>query len=252
MVDLKQLRVLYVEDDEATREALSIFIKPRVGKLFTASNGEEGIEKFNECKPHILIADLIMPGISGLQMIEKIRNANKEARVLITSSVSEINTIIEAVDLGIDNYIVKPIDTEDLVRKLEAAAQNIRNIQKSKEKAFNFENVHNKGIMEENIRKEFLKIMKMYMGKGPQDMKVLLYENMVEITAIDAVSVMEKTILVSKKNISVIEQLRKLFYEEIGPKLEECVELASGYPVKLTLINVDGLKRIDKIVLTII
>lgn len=252
MGELKQLRVLYVEDDEATREALSRFIKPRVGKIFLAANGEEGLEKFKECKPHILIVDLIMPGISGLQMIREIRETNRDARVLITSTVSELNTIIEAVDLGIDHYIVKPIDTEDLEKKLEAVAKNITSLQKAKDKGFSFENVEKKGVIEENIRREFLKVMKIYMGKGPQDLKVLLYENTVEIMAIDAFSIMEKTILTSKKNISLVEQFRKLFYEEIEVKLEECVEIASGYPVKLSCVNVDGMKRMDKIILTVV
>ncbi|MEL7657356.1 MAG: response regulator, partial [Bacillota bacterium] len=126
MSDLKNLRVLYVEDDEATREALSKFLNRRAGKLHVASDGEEGIRKFNECKPNLLIVDLIMPGMSGLEMIGEIRKQNKECRILITSTINEINTVIEAVDLGIDHYIIKPIDMEDLERKLEGVSEGIQ------------------------------------------------------------------------------------------------------------------------------
>ncbi|MBR0598927.1 Na-translocating system protein MpsC family protein [Sinanaerobacter chloroacetimidivorans] len=252
MSDLKQLRVLYVEDDEATREALSKFIKLRVGKLFTAASGEEGIEKFHECRPGILIADLIMPGLSGLEMIGEIRKTNKDCRILITSTISEVHTVLEAVDLGIDHYIIKPIDTDELEKKLECMAGSIvMSNRKERAQSFRFETIAQKGIMEEAIRREFLKLMKTYTGKGPQDVKVLLFENKVEIIAVDAVTVMEKTLSSNRKNLSVVEQFRKLFYEEISMKLEEVVGLATGCGSNLTSVIVDGVKRIDKITLTI-
>ena len=251
MSDLNCLRVLYVEDDEATREAFSKFLKRRTGRLLSASSGEEGLQKYHECKPNLLIVDLIMPGMSGLEMIGEIRKTDKACHVMITSSVNDVKTVLEAVDLGIDHYIVNPIDTEDLERKLEGIG---RGIESREEKFHNpeFTNLEKRGIIEDSIRREFLKIMKIHLGKGPQDVRVLLFENQVEITAMDAVTVMEKTIASNHRNISVVEQFRKLFYEELSPKLEECVEQASGYLAKVTSLNVDGAKRIDKIVLTFV
>lgn len=251
MNDLNCLRVLYVEDDDATREGFTKFLKLRVGKLYTASSGEEGLQKFHECRPNLLIVDLIMPGMSGLEMIGEIRKNNKECRILITSTINEINTVLEAIDLGIDHYIVKPIDTDDLEKKMEGIARIIAS-KEEKSQAVNFTFLENSGVMEDSIRREFLKLMKTYLGKGPQDVKILLFENQVEITAIDAVTVMEKTITANRRNISVVEQLRKLFYEEITPKLEECVDQSTGYKSKVRLVSVDGAKRVDKIVLTVV
>ena len=131
MRDLTCLRVLYVEDDEATREVFSRFLKERVGRLFSAASGEEGLQKFHELRPNLLIMDLIMPGMSGLDMIGEIRKTDRDCRILITSTVSELNTVLEAVDLGIGHYIVKPIDTEDLVRKMEGIAQAVLNGEKT-------------------------------------------------------------------------------------------------------------------------
>ena len=68
MINLQYLRVLYVEDDEATRDALSRFLKTRVGKLAAVSSGEEALKKFDEYKPNLIIADLIMPEMSGLEI----------------------------------------------------------------------------------------------------------------------------------------------------------------------------------------
>lgn len=233
MSDLNCLRVLYVEDDTATREAFSKFLKLRVGKLFAASSGEEGLQKFLEHRPNLLIVDLIMPGMSGLEMIGEIRKIDRDSRILITSTVNEINSVLEAVDQGIDHYIVKPIDTEDLVEKMEGIARYIMS-REGKSRSINLANLENSGMMEDTVRREFLKLMKTYSGKGPQDVKVLLFQNQVELTVIDAATIMEKTITANRKNISMAEQFRKLFYEEISQRLEESVELAIGYQVKVT------------------
>ena len=251
MSELKNLKVLYVEDDEATREALSKYLGRRVGKVFVASDGEEGVRKFLECRPNLLIVDLIMPGMSGLDMIGEIRKQDRECRILITSTVNEINTVLEAVDLGIDHYIVKPIDTEDLEKKLGGMAQELL-LREAKSHPCCFTNLDNTRLAEDMIRREFLKIMKTFSGKGPQDVKVLLFENQAEITALDTATVMEKTIATNRRNLSMIEQFRRIFYEEISGQLEECVEVSTGFQVRVSSIFVDALKRLDKIILTIV
>lgn len=251
MSGLNCLRVLYVEDDQPTREAFSRFLKLRTGRLFTAATGEEGLQKFQECRPNLLIVDLIMPGMSGLQMIGEIRKSDRECRIMITSTVSELETVLEAVDLGIDHYIVKPIDTEDLIKKMEGIARGILSLE-GKSRVVNLGSLENSGMMEDTIRREFLKLLKTYSGKGPQDVKVLLYKNQVEITAVDALTVMEKTVAVNRRNLAAADQFRRLFYEEIAQKLEACVEQAIGFRAGVTSIHTDCMKRVDKIVLTIL
>jgi YesN/AraC family two-component response regulator len=250
MIDLNYLRVLYVEDDEPTRVAMSRFLKTRVGKLCAVSSGEEALVRFDEFKPNLVIADLIMPGMSGLEMIGEIRKRNRECHILITSTVNEISMVLEAVDHGIDHYIVKPIDTEELERKMENISNSIAG-KDSMLHRFNFATLDNYRLIDDAIRREFLKIFKTTLGKGPQDIKVVLFEDQVEFYAIDAVTTMEKTIAANKRNITLVEQFRSLFYHEITPLLEECLEEITGYKAELKSIRVDGAKRIDKIVLTI-
>ena len=245
------LRLLYVEDDEATREALSRFLKPRVGRLVTAASGEEGLKKFEEYRPNLLIVDLIMPGMSGLEMIGEIRKISKECRIMITSTVNELNTVLEAGDMGIDHYIVKPIDTEDLVKKLEGIAQGIQS-REGRTGRVNLGALGNSGLMEDAIRRDFLRLVKTHSGKGPRDVKVLLFGSNVEITAFDAATVLEKTIAANRRNLSLAEQFRRVFYEEIAQMLESCVKEVTGYPVRMTSVQIDGAKRIDKIILTVL
>ncbi|MDF3000043.1 MAG: two-component response regulator, CheY-like domain protein [Bacillota bacterium] len=251
MKDLENLNVLYIEDDAATRDALSKFLKLRVGRMTSAASGEEGLEKFRAYRPNLLIVDLIMPGMSGLEMIGAIRKLDKDCPILITSTVSEVNTVLEAVDRGIVHYIIKPIDTEDLERKLSVIAEEIRRKQ-NRNRVFERISLEKRGVIEDALRREFLGILKNTSGKGPQDVKVLLFEDRIEFIAVEAWTTMEKTVSASRRNIAVAEQFRKLFYQEISEMLEARATQAAGCPMSVTSIVVDGLKRIDRIVLTIV
>lgn len=251
MNDLKKLNVLYIEDDAATREALSKFLRLRVGRMTSAATGEEGLEKYRTYSPNLLIVDLIMPGMSGLEMIGEIRRLDKNCPILITSTVNEVNTVLEAVDMGIAHYIVKPIDTEDLERKLTVIADGILR-KESQIRTFERISLERRGAIEDAVRREFLGILKSTSGKGPQDVKVLLFEDRMELIAVEAFTAVEKTVSTNRKNIAVAEQFRKLFYEEISEKLESCAGKAAGCPMRITSVSIDGLKRIDRIVLTIV
>ena len=68
---LANLKVLYVEDEEFHREQLGIFLKRRVGKLYLAENGKDGLNKFKEFNPDIVITDLKMPEMDGIEMSQK-------------------------------------------------------------------------------------------------------------------------------------------------------------------------------------
>ena len=123
---LTQLKILYVEDDDDTRENLKQYLRKKAGKVVTAADGAEGLRKYEEEKPDIVIADLLMPGLSGMEMLKRIRAQGGRCPFIITSSVSETDTIIEAVDLGIVKYVLKPIILDKLLDTLNKVAEEIR------------------------------------------------------------------------------------------------------------------------------
>lgn len=253
MEDLKKVKVLYVEDDLETRVALTKFLKRRVGKVFTAASGKEGIEQFKENKPDIIIADLLMPEIGGLEMIEKIRSEGyDDCHVLITTTISELNTIIKAVDLGIDHYIIKPIDTDELEQKLLHMVGTIIKKNDSQNRVCDFGTLENKGVVEDEIRKEFLKILKSTSGKGARDVSVFLRNREIDIIAYNAMTIMETTVLNNPKNVAIIEQNRKLFYGEIASQIEQMAGQMLGVKLQLLSIEINGIKGVDKLMLTIV
>ena len=119
---LKHLKVLYVEDEIEVREEVVDILSLKVGKLFVAKNGEEGLEKYKQYHPDIIITDIKMPIMDGMQMISKIRAENIEIPIVITSAFNETEFFKSAIDLHVDKYIIKPIDIMQLFTVLDRAA----------------------------------------------------------------------------------------------------------------------------------
>ena len=103
---LKQLTVLYVEDEEAVRHNISMALKRRVGMVITAENGKEGLEKTQEYNPDVIVTDLEMPVMNGIVMIQKIREIYGPNRpiIVITAYRDEEHYTNLA-----DGYLYKPV-----------------------------------------------------------------------------------------------------------------------------------------------
>ena len=122
---LNTLKVLYIEDDKNTRDALSYYLKKRTGKLIIAGMGTDALERYNIHNPEIIIVDLLLPDMNGLEVIKEIRKRDAISRIIITSSVEDTEVILKTVDMGIDGYIIKPINPVELTEKLNASAELI-------------------------------------------------------------------------------------------------------------------------------
>ncbi len=122
---LKELRILYVEDEEGIRLQLGQFLKRRVQDVIIAHDGREGLALFAEHKPDIVITDLLMPNMNGLEMTEAILKINPRTPVIITTAFNEIDYLLKAIDLGVEAYVIKPIQTERLTRCLLKCARNL-------------------------------------------------------------------------------------------------------------------------------
>lgn len=120
---LKQQTVLFVEDEELAREKLAKFLGKIFKRVIVAQNGLEGLEKFkisldSSERVDLIVSDINMPLMSGLEMLENIRNSDNDIPVIFTTARNEIENILKAIDLNITGYILKPIDTITLMKKL--------------------------------------------------------------------------------------------------------------------------------------
>jgi len=118
ITDLSSLNVLYVEDDAETREELELILHSWFKNLFTASDGEEGLELYKKHHPDIVISDIQMPKMNGLSMAADIRSINPTQEIIILSAYNDVEYLFRALELGIKHYITKPISIERLLEKL--------------------------------------------------------------------------------------------------------------------------------------
>jgi response regulator RpfG family c-di-GMP phosphodiesterase len=120
---LKSLSVLYVEDDDEARNLLARFLRRHVGSLHLAVNGQEGVERFMALQPDVVISDIKMPVMDGLEMAQAIKACAAEVPIIIVTAYSERDYFMRAIELGVDRYVTKPVDTNILLRALQQSAR---------------------------------------------------------------------------------------------------------------------------------
>ena len=121
----KQIRLLYIEDDKNSREKLLVGLTKVFKEVEIAVDGNDGYDKFLKFKPDIILTDIRMPGMNGIEMISKIREIDNKIPIVITSAHGESSLLLEAIDKYINGYILKPISYERLFNTMIIFAKAI-------------------------------------------------------------------------------------------------------------------------------
>lgn len=140
---LSNITILYVEDEAMIREEVSYFFSKYVKNFYTANNGVEGLELFKKVNPDIIITDIQMPEMNGLDMIKMINR--KKIPIIITTAYSDIDYFLKAIELNINKFIIKPIDLIELVKSIQECIYN----DTMQDKLFEKENLLK--IVDENV-----------------------------------------------------------------------------------------------------
>jgi len=113
---LKNITILYVEDDLLVREQTEKILKKLFKKVYVAVDGKEGLELYKEFISNIdvVVTDINMPNMNGLDMIKEINNLNKSIPTIVTTAHSDSHNLIKAIDINVDKYITKPIQVKEL------------------------------------------------------------------------------------------------------------------------------------------
>ncbi|EAI4098359.1 response regulator transcription factor [Campylobacter jejuni] len=117
--ECKELIILVVEDEIKTRESLINVLSERFSKVIGAQNGDEGLKKFKKFKPDLVITDIAMPIMDGLDMAREIKEISDDAPIVVLSAYSEKERLLRSIDIGIDKYLIKPVDIEELFKVLD-------------------------------------------------------------------------------------------------------------------------------------
>ncbi|WGT46806.1 response regulator transcription factor [Tessaracoccus lacteus] len=112
-------RILIIEDEESYREALSFMLGKEGFEVVTASDGTQGIALFDAQGADLVLLDLMMPGISGLEVCRQLRARSGVPIVMVTARDAEVDKVV-GLEIGADDYVTKPFSHRELVARIRA------------------------------------------------------------------------------------------------------------------------------------
>lgn len=119
------MKVLIVEDDFISRNYLSSLMKFSGYQCLTAKNAAEGLDLYLECKPDAIVCSMVMPGISGLEFLREIRTNDRRTIIIMIANRSSERLAIDALRLGANDYIKKPVQDSDILPAIKRAGSRI-------------------------------------------------------------------------------------------------------------------------------
>ena len=118
-------KILVVDDDTNICELLRLYLTKEGYQVTVANDGEEGLEKFNQVKPDMVLLDVMMPRMDGLEVCRRIRKAGNTPVMMLTAKGETFDKVL-GLELGADDYMVKPIDVDELLLRIEALLRRAR------------------------------------------------------------------------------------------------------------------------------
>ncbi len=139
-------KILIVDDEVGVYESLRMILKKDYD-LSWAANAKEAMRLFQEHNPRLILLDIIMPGVDGIEILTAIRESNKSVPIIMLTATKMVKTAVDAMKKGATDYVIKPFDIEELrliiARALanEALEQEVRYLRSEVEKRYNFHNL---------------------------------------------------------------------------------------------------------------
>jgi two-component system response regulator AtoC len=144
--------VLVIDDDPLIRKTLSSYLSKKGFEALAAEGGEEGLQKYEEHIPDLVILDIRLPDVDGLEVLGRIREKNPNASIIIMTAYDDMKTTIEAIKLGAFEYLVKPLDYVELELTIDKAFQ-IRSLEdkvsyllEEKQKEYTIDNIIGRSV----------------------------------------------------------------------------------------------------------
>jgi len=124
MKQIYDLTLLYVEDDDELRKQFLRVLKLKFRTVYQAVDGAQAIDIYRDKQPNIIITDINLPKVDGLELIENIRKEDKETAIVIISAYSDQDKLLRAIKLGLSEYLIKPVPLKKLLLTLEEIVLN--------------------------------------------------------------------------------------------------------------------------------
>src|SRR5215469_2039449 len=115
-----QQTILVIDDDESLRDTICLMLEKEGFKAIQVSDGTAGLEQAHLAKPNLLLVDLRMPGLSGIDVCKQLRASGSKIPVIVLSAVGDEIDKVLLLEIGADDYVVKPFGTRELLARIRA------------------------------------------------------------------------------------------------------------------------------------
>ena len=134
--ETKKLKTLVLEDEPETNELMCTTLKNFFADVYSATDATSAMQLFEQHSPDIIFIDIILPGKSGLEVAREIREINPKQIIVIVSASNDMGNISDAVKIGVNNFIRKPIDTDKMLDVLKDIVADLKKQKKNRTKIF--------------------------------------------------------------------------------------------------------------------
>lgn len=121
---LQNAKILVIDDDPEILELLELFLSRAGAQTFTARNAQDGLRQFYECRPDLVILDLMMPGMDGWEVCERLRQL-ADVPIMMLTALSSSQDMVRGLDCGADDYVAKPFEKQVLLARVRALLRRV-------------------------------------------------------------------------------------------------------------------------------
>lgn len=164
-------KILVVDDDTNICELLRLYLTKEGYQVTTANDGEEGLEKFNQLKPDMVLLDVMMPRMDGLEVCRRIRKLGNTPVMMLTAKGETFDKVL-GLELGADDYVVKPFDAKEVVARVKAV---LRRTQGKNDNAEESKKVVTYDKLEINIANYELKVNGVQIDTPPKELELIYH-----------------------------------------------------------------------------
>jgi len=134
--ETKKLTAMIVEDEKEANRLLSATFSNFFSDVYSTFNGKDGLEVYEQYKPDVVFVDIIMPEMDGIALSRKIREINPTQIIVVISASNDITKISETIEIGVNSFVQKPIDTDKIIELLTAITDILKRRMKIETKTF--------------------------------------------------------------------------------------------------------------------
>lgn len=162
-------KILIVDDDKNICDVLRLYLEKEGYGVILSHDGNEAVVKFNALKPDLVLLDIMLPGMDGLQVCREIRKKSSVPIIMITAKGETIDKVI-GLEIGGDDYIVKPFDAKEVIARINAIARRVgSNTSEPETKEVKYDNIS------VNMTRYELKVDGKVIDTPPKELELLYY-----------------------------------------------------------------------------